>query len=70
MHVRVLAALHATRAFSLVRVDRFAPNRPVAAALAASQPALIVDECARGERHVACAAASIVARAAVLRGQA
>jgi ribonuclease HII len=70
MHVRVLAALHATRAFSLARVDRFAPNRPVAAALAASQPALIVDECARGERHVACAAASIVARAAVLRGQA
>jgi hypothetical protein len=25
---------------------------------------LIVDECVRGERHVACAAASIVARAA------
>jgi ribonuclease HIII len=31
---------------------------------------LIVDECSRGERHVACAAASIVARATVLGGRA
>lgn len=70
MHARALARVQCAAAFPIARVDRFAPNRPVAAALAASHPALIVDECARGERHVACAAASILARAAVLRGQA
>ena len=70
MHAKALAALHGATGFALARVDRFAPNRPVAAALAGSHPALIVDECSRGERHVACAAASIVARAAVLRGRA
>jgi ribonuclease HII len=69
MHARALAKLHEVRAFGVARVDRFAPNRPVAAALAGSHPALIVDECSRGERHVACAAASIVARAAVLAGR-
>ena len=75
---RLLAAMHARAlerlagspgqpAFPLARVDRFAPGRPVAAALARTLPGATVDECVRGERHVACAAASIVARAATLR---
>lgn len=66
MHARVLASVHVASGFAVARVDRFAPNRPVAAILAGSLKDVIVDECARGERHVACAAASIVARAAVL----
>lgn len=66
MHAGALAKLHGSMAFPLARVDRFAPNRPVAAVLAVSHAAVIVDECSRGERHTACAAASIVARAAVL----
>ncbi|MCE2885704.1 MAG: hypothetical protein LW806_12515 [Planctomycetaceae bacterium] len=66
MHARVLGRVHAVRGFAIARVDRFAPNRPVAAILAGSLKDVIVDECARGERHVACAAASIMARAAVL----
>lgn len=66
MHARALASLHGTRAFGVARVDRFAPNRPVATVLAGSHAGVIVDECARGERHVACAAASIVARAVTL----
>ncbi|MFM7261636.1 MAG: hypothetical protein ACKO3W_13635 [bacterium] len=66
MHARVLGRVHGVNGFSVARVDRFAPNRPVAAILAGSLKDVIVDECARGERHVACAAASIVARAAVL----
>ncbi|MBI1303683.1 MAG: hypothetical protein GC172_07840 [Phycisphaera sp.] len=70
MHARVLARVHGAAAFPLARVDRFAPSRPVAAAMAASHPEVVVDECSRGERYVACAAASIVARAAVLRGHA
>ena len=68
MHARALGRLHGTRGFGVARVDRFAPNRPVAAILAGSHPELIVDECSRGERHVACAAASIVARATALVG--
>lgn len=68
MHARALAGLHGSAAFPLARVDRFAPNRPVAAILAGSHAGVIVDECARGERHLACAAASIMARAATLRG--
>jgi ribonuclease HII len=65
---RLLAAMHAEcvgevarreEAVLLARVDRFAPNRPVGRAC----PDLIVDECVRGERHVACAAASVLARA-------
>jgi len=67
MHARALTRLHGSAAFLLARVDRFAPNRPVAAILAGSHAGVIVDECARGERHVACAAASIVARAGTLR---
>jgi ribonuclease HIII len=66
MHARALASLHGTRAFGVARVDRFAPNRPVATVLAGSHAGVIVDECSRGERHVACAAASIVARAVTL----
>jgi len=66
MHARVLGSVYGECAFGLARVDRFAPNRPVAAILAGSLKDVIVDECARGERHVACAAASILARAAVL----
>jgi ribonuclease HIII len=59
MHAECLREVHETQPFSLARVDRFAPNRPVAAACAA----FLVDECVRGERHPACAAASILARA-------
>jgi ribonuclease HII len=66
MHARVLVRVHGASSFTVARVDRFAPNRPVAAILAGSLQDVIVDECARGERHVACAAASIVARAAVI----
>lgn len=66
MHSECLRRLHARNAFALARVDRFAPNRPVANALAKSLPLTIIDECVRGERHVAVAAASIVARACAL----
>lgn len=62
MHADCLVALHARSSFTLAVVDRFAPGRPVAAALARSLPGALVDECVRGERHVACAAASILAR--------
>lgn len=68
MHASALGRLHGTREYPLARVDRFAPNRPVAALLATSHRGVIVDECPRGERHVACAAASIVARSLALRG--
>jgi ribonuclease HII len=51
-----------SQASLFVRVDRFASGRLVAAALAKEWPEVIVDECVRGERHVAVAAASIVAR--------
>jgi ribonuclease HIII len=57
MHAACLHALFARSPFALARVDRFAPRRPVAAAF----PLAIIDECVRGERHVACAAASILA---------
>ncbi len=63
LHAECLRELHARAPFALARVDRFAPNRPVAAAFRTA----IVDECVRGERHAACAAASILARAATLR---
>lgn len=63
MHAECLRALRGRTEFGLARVDRFAPNRPVAAACGG---AFIVDECVRGEKHVACAAASIVARHATL----
>lgn len=67
---RLLAALHADCIGALrgrqecvfARVDRFAPGRPVAALLGRVWTDLVVDECVRGERHVAVAAASIVAR--------
>lgn len=67
LHARALSTLHGAQPFPLARVDRFAPGRPVAAALARTLPNVTVDECVRGERHVACAAASILARAATLR---
>lgn len=60
LHADCLRGLHAGSPFALARVDRFAPRRPVAAAF----PEAIVDECVRGERHAACAAASILARSA------
>ncbi|MEI7878624.1 MAG: hypothetical protein WCI96_11970, partial [Planctomycetota bacterium] len=67
MHADCLSAVHDHAPFLLARVDRFAPNRPVAAKLVGKHALCIVDECIRGERHVACAAASILARAATLR---
>ena len=62
MHAECLGALRARVPFILARVDRFAPDRPVVRRLAVDWPEVVVDESARGERHVACAAASIVAR--------
>ncbi len=62
MHAECLRALRMRLRFSLARVDRFAPGRPVAACFARDFPDLVIDECVRGERHVAVAAASIVAR--------
>jgi ribonuclease HIII len=62
LHSDCLRELHGRAPFSIARVDRFAPSRPVAALFHEA----VVDECVRGERHVACAAASIVARAAAL----
>lgn len=63
LHSDCLRELHGRAPFSIARVDRFAPSRPVAALFRDA----VVDECIRGERHVACAAASILARAATLR---
>lgn len=62
LHSDCLRELQGRAPFALARVDRFAPGRPVAALIRGA----VVDECVRGERHVACAAASIVARAAAL----
>jgi len=65
LHAECLAALCAREPFAFAVVDRFAPARPVAAQLARTHGAVVVDECVRGERHIACAAASILARNAV-----
>ncbi len=62
MHADCLRRLYALEEFAIARVDRFAPNRPVAAALASTHPQLLVDECVRGERFPAVAAASVLAR--------
>jgi ribonuclease HII len=62
MHADCLSALRGREPFALARVDRFAEGRPVAGALAGRWPEVVVDECVRGERHVAVAAASLVAR--------
>ena len=66
MHADCLRSLHARTDFPLARVDRFAPSRPVASLLSSIQPRLLVDECARAERHASAAAASILARAQTL----
>ena len=65
MHAECLEALCGRAPFAFARVDRFAPGRPVAALVGSRRPEVFVDECVRGERHVACAAASIVAGALV-----
>ncbi|MFM1822570.1 MAG: Ribonuclease [Planctomycetota bacterium] len=62
MHAECLSALRGREPFALARVDRFAEGRPVAGALAGRWADVVVDECVRGERHVAVAAASLVAR--------
>jgi ribonuclease HIII len=62
MHAECLTALLVREEFAIARVDRFAPGRPVAAEVGRRWPEVLVDECARGERHVAVAAASVVAR--------
>jgi ribonuclease HIII len=62
MHAECLRALRLRQTFVLARVDRFAPGRPVAAQLARDWSDIVIDECVRGEQHVAVAAASIVAR--------
>jgi ribonuclease HIII len=62
MHAECLTELRARGEFAIARVDRFAPGRPVAEEVGRRWPEVLVDECARGERHVAVAAASVVAR--------
>lgn len=62
LHSDCLRELHGSAPFAVARVDRFAPGRPVASLFREA----VVDECVCGERHVACAAASILARAASL----
>ncbi len=62
MHAECLCALRARHGFLLTRVDRFAQGRPVAVLVTRGYSEMLIDECVRGERHVAVAAASIVAR--------
>ncbi len=73
---RLLAGLHATLLARLQRrsgadlaiVDRFAGSRPVRRLLGETCPGLEVHEVPRAERHLAVAAASILAREGFLRG--
>lgn len=68
LHVECLTALHERTGFSVAVVDRFAAESPVRAALAKCAPRLRVTEVPRAERHLATAAASVLARAAFVEG--
>lgn len=68
LHAECLSALHARTGHAVAVVDRFSAESPVRAALAKSAPRLRVTEVPRGERHLAVAAASVLARAAFLAG--
>ncbi len=68
LHAECLTALRARAGCAVAVVDRFAAAAPVTAALARSAPGLRVVEVPRAERHLAVAAASVLARAAFLEG--
>lgn len=68
LHADCLAALRARTGAKVAVVDRFAADSPVGKALAKSAPGLRVVEVPRAERHLATAAASVLARAAFLEG--
>lgn len=68
LHAECLAALRARGGGAVAVVDRFAASEPVSAALRRSAPGLRVVEVPRAERHLAVAAASVLARADFLDG--
>ncbi len=68
LHVDCLTQLHERTGFTIAVVDRFAAESPVRAALAKRAPKLRVTEVPRAERHLATAAASVLARAAFVEG--
>jgi ribonuclease HIII len=68
LHVECLVALRERTGFKVAVVDRFATDSPVSAELAKRAPGLRVIEVPRAERHLATAAASVLARAAFLDG--
>lgn len=68
LHVDCLTKLHERTGFTIAVVDRFAAESPVRAGLAKRAPKLRVTEVPRAERHLATAAASVLARAAFVDG--
>ncbi len=68
VHAECLAALRTRTGCAVAVVDRFASDSPVSAALARLAPGLRVVEVPRAERHLATAAASVLARAAFIDG--
>jgi ribonuclease HIII len=68
LHAECLAALRARTGVSVAVVDRFAADEPVTRALGAASPGMLVIEVPRAERHLAVAAASILARNAFVEG--
>jgi ribonuclease HIII len=68
LHAECLSVLQARTGHLVAVVDRFSAESPVRAALARTSPKLRVTEVPRGERHLAVAAASVLARAAFLEG--
>lgn len=68
LHAECLAALRARCGAAVAVVDRFAADEPVRRELARLAPGLRVVEVPRAERHLATAAASVLARAAFLDG--
>lgn len=68
LHAECLAALRQRTGHAVAVVDRFAADSPVTRALGAAAPGLRVVEVPRAERHLAVAAASVLARNAFLDG--
>ena len=66
LHGDCLQALYARAGGRVAVVDRFSPRAPVTAFLRGSAPGLQVHEVPRAERHLAVAAASVLAREAFL----
>jgi len=67
LHAECLVALHARAGGTVAVVDRFSPSAPVSASLRGTLPGLKVHEVPRAERHLAVAAASVLARERFLR---